>query len=113
MGIQWVHLNVPMHRRLELLTSAFSMFVILALGPLSVLLTLYLLVSQSINNNNRMIGTDYYATMNCFKKFDFSSLGICLLRQLFCCISLSFIMIEIPAIPVEGELGKNDHTDEI
>lgn len=67
MGIQWASLNVPMHRRFEVLTSALSMFVILALGPLSVLLTLYLLVSQSINNDNRMIGTDY-ATMNCFEK---------------------------------------------
>lgn len=53
MGIQWAPLNVPMHRRLEVMTIAFSMFLVLGLGPLSCLVTLYLLVSQSIYNRIR------------------------------------------------------------
>lgn len=48
MAIKWTPWDVPMHRRLEVLSAAFAIFTALALGPLSCLIILYLLVSRTI-----------------------------------------------------------------
>lgn len=48
MAIQWAPWNVPMHRRLEVLTTGSAIFIAIGLGPLVCLVILYLLVSEYI-----------------------------------------------------------------
>lgn len=50
MAIQWAPWNVPLHRRLEVLTIAFFIFFALGLQPLACLVILYLLVGKNILN---------------------------------------------------------------
>lgn len=52
MKIQWTPWNVPMHRRLEVMSAAFAMFVALALGPISAILMLYFLVRWQPRNDS-------------------------------------------------------------
>lgn len=62
MAIQWAPWNVPMQRRLEVLTTAFAIFIAIGLGPLAWLLILYLLVSENILNkiSNSTMTTYYF-----------------------------------------------------
>lgn len=59
MKIQWTPWNVPMHRRLEVMSAAFAMFVALALGPISAILMIYLLVRWQPPSFHRMKFTHF------------------------------------------------------
>lgn len=52
MAIDWTPWNVPMHRRLEVCSAAFAMFMALAVGPLTVLIMLYFVVSFLLDFDN-------------------------------------------------------------
>lgn len=55
MAIKWTPWDVPMHRRLEVFSATFAIFVALALGPLSCIIILYLLVSRAIIHQSKNI----------------------------------------------------------
>lgn len=50
MVIKWTPWNVPMHRRLEVFWASFAVFVALFLGPISVLVIAYILVTFYIQH---------------------------------------------------------------
>lgn len=108
-AIQWAPWNVPMHRRLEVLTTAFAIFIAIGLGPLACLFILYLLVSENILNkisNSTM--TTYF---DIFTTFNFRCLEMFGLKPSVCRMWATFITIEMPVITADGVQGNENQIE--